>query len=79
MQKKKKFRIPRKKIAKKSLADMQKPLDELHAQIRTELAGRTLPDPVEIIRQGREERDKQLLENTNHESKRPAHSVISNA
>ena len=62
MQKKKKFRIPHKKI--NASADIQKRLNKLHAQIRVELAGRTLPDPAEIIRQGRKERDKQLLENT---------------
>jgi prevent-host-death family protein len=36
-------------------------VEELHAKLRVELAGRTLPDPAEIIRQGREERDEQLL------------------
>jgi len=35
-------------------------VEELHAKLRVELAGRTLPDPAEIIRQGREERDEQL-------------------
>jgi len=30
-------------------------VEELHAKLRVELAGRTLPDPAEIIRQGREE------------------------
>jgi hypothetical protein len=60
MQRKKKFRIPRKKIAKEANINMQKRLEELHAQIRAELAGRSLPDPAEVIRQGREERDNQL-------------------
>ena len=59
---KKKFRIPRKKINKKANTDLQIPLDELHAQIRVELAGRTLPDPAEMLYIAREERDKQLLE-----------------
>ena len=36
-------------------------VEELHEQLRVELAGRSLPDPAEIIRQGREERDEQLL------------------
>ena len=60
MQRKKKSRIPRKKFRKTVIADVQKRLEELHAQIRTELAGQTLPDPAEIIYQGREERGNQL-------------------
>jgi prevent-host-death family protein len=36
-------------------------VEKLHAELRVELAGRTLPDPAEIIRQGREERDEQLF------------------
>ena len=43
--------------------DWQKMLDDLHEKLRVELAGQTLPEPEEIIRQGREERDKQLLDN----------------
>lgn len=43
--------------------DWRKMLDELHKRLRVELAGRTLPEPEEIIRQGREERDEQLLNN----------------
>jgi prevent-host-death family protein len=43
-------------------ADMEKRFDELHARIRAELAGRTLPDAADIIRQGREERDDQLID-----------------
>ena len=43
--------------------DWRKKLDELHERLRVELAGRTLPEPEEIIRQGREERDEQLLDN----------------
>ena len=43
--------------------DWRKKLDELHERLRVELAGRTLPEPEEIIRQSREERDEQLLNN----------------
>ncbi len=43
--------------------DWRTMLDELHERLRVELAGRTLPEPEEIIRQGREERDEQLLDN----------------
>jgi len=43
--------------------DWRKKLDELHERLRVELAGRTLPEPEEIIRQSREERDEQLLDN----------------
>ncbi|HLA05925.1 MAG TPA: type II toxin-antitoxin system Phd/YefM family antitoxin [Anaerolineales bacterium] len=50
-------------MAANTRTDLQKRLENLHAQIRVELAGRTLPDPAEIIRQGREERDEQLLNN----------------
>ena len=49
-------------IAKEEKTDLKKRLEDLHAQIRTELAGRTLPDPADIIRQGREERDEQLID-----------------
>ena len=35
-------------------------LKEAHESICAALAGRELPDPAEIIRQGREERDEQL-------------------
>ena len=41
--------------------DWWKELDELHERLRIELAGRTLPEPEEIIRQGREDRDVQLF------------------
>ena len=47
-------------IATRKKTDLQKRLEELHARIRSELAGKTLPDPADIIRQGREERDEQL-------------------
>ena len=48
-------------IAAKSQTDIQKRIEVLHAQIRKELAGKTLPDLADVIRQGREERDEQLL------------------
>jgi len=48
-------------VAAKEKTDMKKRLEDLHARIRAELAGRTLPDPAEVIRRGREERDEQLL------------------
>lgn len=48
-------------IAATTQTDLQKKIDELHNRIRVELAGRPLPDPAEIIRQGREARDDQLL------------------
>lgn len=41
--------------------DWRKMLDEVHERLRVELAGRTLPDPVETLRQGREDRDVQLF------------------
>jgi prevent-host-death family protein len=47
----------------KKQANLQKRLELLHAQIRIELKGKKLPDISEIIRQGREERDEQLLNN----------------
>jgi len=48
-------------VATSSQADWRKLLKESHKSIRTALKGRELPDPAEIIRQGREERDEQLL------------------
>ncbi len=60
MKRNKKFSIPRKTF--KANAEIQKQLDELHAQIRLELAGKTLPDPAEMLRLARDERDKQILE-----------------
>ena len=47
----------------KNQANLQKRLELLHAQIRVELKGKKLPDISEMIRQGREERDEQLLNN----------------
>lgn len=48
-------------VAAKSGKDWRQLLDEAHESIRIALNGRELPDPAEIIRQGREERDEQLL------------------
>lgn len=39
----------------------QEKLKELHQRFRIELAGRTLLAPEDIIREGRENRDKELL------------------
>ncbi len=43
--------------------DWLKKAREVRKQIRQELGGRTLPPPEEIIREMREERDTQLLDN----------------
>jgi prevent-host-death family protein len=48
-------------IAAKEKTDLKTRLADLHVRIRAELAGRTLPDPAEVIRKGREERDEQLI------------------
>ena len=48
-------------VAAKAQNNWRKLLDEAHNSIREALKGRELPDPAEIIRQGREERDEQLL------------------
>lgn len=48
-------------VAKKKDKDWRKLLEEAHESIRIALNGRELPDPAEMIRQGREERDEQLL------------------
>lgn len=42
--------------------DWQVKLAKFHEKFRDELAGADLPDPAEIIRQGREDRDKELLD-----------------
>lgn len=42
-------------------SDWRKMLEETHELIRKELNGRQLPDPAEMIRRGREERDVQLF------------------
>ena len=48
-------------VAAKSQTDIQKRIEVLHVQIRKELVGKDLPNLAEVIRQGREERDEQLL------------------
>lgn len=48
-------------VAKKKDKDWRILLEEAHESIRIALNGRELPDPAEMIRQGREERDEQLL------------------
>lgn len=48
-------------IATNPQPDWRTLLEEAQESVRTALAGRELPDPAEIIRQGREERDEQLL------------------
>jgi prevent-host-death family protein len=48
-------------IAANTQPDWRILLEEAHESIHDALAGRELPDPAEIIRQGREERDEQLL------------------
>jgi prevent-host-death family protein len=48
-------------VTTKSQTDIQKRIEILHAQIRKELAGKALPDLADVIRQGRKERDEQLL------------------
>ena len=50
-------------IAAKTQTNLKTRLEVLHTQIRMELKGRPLPDLAEIIRQGREERDEQILNN----------------
>ena len=48
-------------VAAKPQKDWRKLLEEAHDSIREALNGQELPDPAEMIRQGREERDEQLL------------------
>ena len=48
-------------VAAKSQTDWRKLLDESRKAVRIALKGRELPDPAEMIRLGREERDEQLL------------------
>lgn len=57
-----KLKVKHKRFSKKAKTALQKRIDELHMQIRSELVGRALPNPTDIIRQGREERDQQLLD-----------------
>jgi prevent-host-death family protein len=49
-------------IAANTQPDWRALLEEAHESIRMALEGRELPDPAGIIRQGREERDEQLLD-----------------
>lgn len=42
--------------------DWQEKLANFHAKLREELGTRTLPPPEEMIRKGRKERDKELLD-----------------
>jgi prevent-host-death family protein len=48
-------------VAAKSQTDWRNLLIESRQTVRAALKGKKLPDPAEIIRQGREERDEQLL------------------
>ena len=48
-------------VAASSPPDWRQLLKEAHESVRAALGNRQLPDPAEIIRQGREERDEQLL------------------
>lgn len=45
------------------LANSLERIDKLRAQIQLELGDRTLPPPEDIIREMREERDAQILDN----------------
>jgi len=49
-------------VAANAKTNLQKRFDDLHAKIRVELKGSKLPDLAEVIRQGREARDEQLLD-----------------
>ena len=49
-------------IAAKAGANFQKRLDALHAKIRAERKSRQITDLEKTVRQGREERDEQLLD-----------------
>lgn len=48
-------------VAANQQSDWQKKLEDLHKRIKTELAGRALPAPEEMLRLAREERDEQLI------------------
>jgi len=51
-------------VAAAPIPDWRKQLEETHALIRARYGDREIqPPPEEIIRQGREERDEQLLDN----------------
>jgi len=57
-----KLKVKHKRYSKKAKIALQKRIDKLHMQIRSELVGSALTNPADIIRHGREERDQQLLE-----------------
>lgn len=48
-------------VAAKSGTDWRKLLEEAHKSIRAEIGNRELPDPAEMLRLAREQRDEQLL------------------
>lgn len=48
-------------VAANQQSDWQKKLEDLHKRIKSELAGRALPAPEEMLRLAREERDEQLI------------------
>lgn len=48
-------------VAAKSGTDWRKLLEEAHKSIRAEIGNRALPDPAEMLRLAREQRDEQLL------------------
>ena len=48
-------------IAANTQPDWRTLLEEAHESIRAEIGGRQLPDPAEMLRLAREERDEQLL------------------
>lgn len=47
-------------VSRQANPNLQKRIEDLQGKIRVELAGRNLPDPADLIRQGREERDEQI-------------------
>ncbi len=49
-------------VSASSQTDWRKMLKKTHKQLRLDLKGRALPDPADVIRQGRDERDEQLLD-----------------
>ncbi len=48
---------------RRAMGDWLERVDAVREMIRRDLGGRDIPDPSDIIRQMREERDAQLLEN----------------
>lgn len=49
-------------VAAKKGVDWRRLLEEAHKSIRAEIGDRQLPDPAEMLRLAREERDEQLLD-----------------